>query len=83
MTHSHPIRQDWNTPVQPSVAEVVRLFEVVAAEVDVIRRLEVCVDDLHAVQQAKATLATVDGPTLRAALVCRGRARGPADGAGQ
>jgi hypothetical protein len=83
MTHPHPIRPDSDTLVQPSVAEVVRLFEVVAAEVDVIRRLDVCVDDLHDVQQAKATLATVDGPTLRAALVYRGRARGPAEGAGR
>jgi len=81
MTHSDPSPTGWNTLVQPSVAEVVRLLDVIGSEDDIIRRLEVCVDDLHAVQEAKATLATVEGPTLRAALVRRGRARAGGDGA--
>ena len=56
-----------------SAAEIAALFELAAGEGAVIARLDGCVAQIRAVQQAKAELADVTAEQIREALEYRRR----------
>lgn len=63
---------------QVRAAEVAGLFDAMAAEDAAIATLERALHSLQESQRAKAALATLTGPELRAGLVYRANRRGKA-----